>query len=151
MALKAPSSSGIMWLILWFQDDMPLNTAGLPIQKALRVVKVHLWGPLLLNPGAPSEMHLVISMERTRFSVHNFLVYFTCPLIFLPALLSNFCFQYSIYVSRARKTGMLSPRGTPQRVCVRKVGWVFVHSGTQSSSWTDCSSPLVVYELFKCM
>lgn len=51
MALKAPSSSGIMWLILWFQDDMPANTAGLPVQKALRVVKVHLWGPAPLTQG----------------------------------------------------------------------------------------------------
>ena len=51
MALKAPSSPGTVWLILWFQDDMPANTAGLPIQKALRVVKVHLWAPDPLTQG----------------------------------------------------------------------------------------------------
>jgi len=33
MALKAPSSPGIVWLILWFQDDMPANTAGLPYKR----------------------------------------------------------------------------------------------------------------------
>lgn len=62
------------------------------------------------NPGAPSEMHLVISMERTRFSVHKFWSILSAPVIFLPAPAEQLLLSIFYLCVKGQKTGMLSPR-----------------------------------------
>lgn len=146
MALRPPPALGLCLIdsISFPRWYASLNTAGLPLQKALRVVKVHLWGPAPLTRGsfwdALSNQH-----GEKGFSVHNFWSILPAPLIFFLPCWATLAFQYSIYVSRARKLECCLQRELHRRGGLCEEGGLGV-----CAFWTQSGSGQIVPVLWLC-